>query len=324
MKEELLRVLKENHGRFVSGEELAALSGLTRAAIWKQINHLREIGYLIDSAPHKGYQLQNLTTALHPFEIRDGLGTEVFGQKIYYAAETESTNNWAKTLAGQGEPEGTLVVTEKQTGGRGRLGRSWAAAAGLGLWFSMILRPRVNPAALAGITIMTAVSMAKAVKRETGIQPEIKWPNDLLYQGEKITGILAELNGEMDRVNYLVIGIGLNVNQRRTDFPPELAHKATSLKIIAGTDFDRKPILQEFLRNFENDYFKLTAGDNTAVVAYAGEHSATLGKVVTVNRGFGESISGRALELDHDGSLWLGVGDAQKVKIFSGEVIEEG
>ena len=300
---------------------MAKLSGLTRAGIWKQINHLKELGYVIESSPRKGYKLEERTVSLHPYEIRDKLGTLVFGQTAYYQEETGSTNNWAKQLAMQGAPEGTIAITEKQTEGRGRLGRSWSTAPGLGLWFSLILRPQVSASALAGITIMTAVSMAKAIDEATGIRVEVKWPNDLLYQGKKLVGILAEMNGEMDRVNYLIIGIGLNVNHSINDFPEELQERAISLAMIGKHNFDRKEILQAFLRIFETDYDKLTSGNNAGVIDYARKHSATLGKQVTINHGFGNTISGQALDLDEDGSLWLKLADGKEVRVYSGEVI---
>lgn len=319
--EKILNVLKEKQGQYVSGENLAKLSGLTRAGIWKQINHLREIGYIITSSPRKGYKLEYITNALHPFEIKDNLDTLKFGKTIYFKEEVGSTNNWAKQLAAQGAAEGTVAITERQTEGRGRLGRTWASAEGKGLWFSLVLRPQVSAAALAGITIMTAVSMSKAIYQTTGIQVDVKWPNDLLFQGKKLTGILAEMNGEMDRVNYLIIGIGLNVNHLISDFPEELQERATSLRIIGNREFDRKLILKEFLAIFESDYHRLTVGESQEIIHYARKHSATLGRQVTVSQGFGQTVSGKAVELDLDGSLWLEREDGKREKIYSGEVI---
>lgn len=322
--EQILQVLKGHQGQYVSGENLAKLCGLTRAAIWKQINHLREIGYLIESAPRKGYMLMDSSQVLHPFELREGLNTRFLGQTIHYRSEVDSTNLWAKSLAAAGAPDGTAVIAEKQTMGRGRLGRNWASVKGLGLWISLILRPQINTSDLAVITILTAVSIARAIAAETDIQVAVKWPNDLLYHGKKLTGILAELNGEMDQVNYLIVGAGLNVNHQEADFPPELRDRATSLRLIGGQAYDRKAIFRQYLHFFEAAYLQLATGDTRDIIAYARRHSATLGKKVTVRQGFGQSLSGEALELDVDGSLWLKESGGKTVKVFSGEVIEEG
>lgn len=321
--EQILQLLKDHQGQYVSGEDLARLCGLTRAAIWKQINQLRQIGYLIESAPRKGYMLMDSTRVLHPFELREGLKTRFVGQTIHYRPEIDSTNLWAKRLAAAGAPDGTAVIAEKQTTGRGRLGRNWDSAAGLGLWISLILRPQINTSDLAVITILTAVSIARAIAAQTGIQVEVKWPNDLLYQGKKLTGILAELNGEMDRVNYLVVGTGVNVNHQAADFPPELQAIATSLRLIGGQIYDRKALFRHYLHFFEAAYLKLADGDTQGIIAYARAHSATLGKKITVRQGFGQSLSGEAMELDADGSLWLKQSDGNTVKVFSGEVIED-
>lgn len=319
--EELLQVLKEHQGEYVSGELLAQRAGVTRSGIWKQIRQLREVGYLIESAPRKGYKLLDLTKELHPFEIGAGLNTKVMGRTIYYQRVVDSTNFWAKSLARQGVPDGTLVIAERQEAGRGRLGRTWASAEGLGLWISLILRPQIPPAALAGITIATAVSMAQAIADITKLQVKVKWPNDLLYEDKKLAGILAELNGEMDRVNYLIVGIGLNVNHSETDFPSELAGQATSLRLIGGKPYDRKLIIQSYLSHFEQAYAQLSVGALDQIIAYAKQHSATLGKWVTINRGFDKHISGEAVDLDQDGSLWLRDAAGEKLKVFSGEII---
>ncbi|HEY8463152.1 MAG TPA: biotin--[acetyl-CoA-carboxylase] ligase [Bacillota bacterium] len=321
--EQIIQILKANQGEYVSGEQLAQSAGITRAGVWKQISRLREIGYLIEAAPRRGYKLLNLTKALHPFEIKAGLQTKLFGQTIDYHKETGSTNLQARKLAAQGATEGTIVLAESQTSGRGRLGRTWSSRPGLGLWFSLILRPRISTAELAVITVLTAVTLSRAIYRVTGIQVQVKWPNDLMYHGAKLAGILAELNGEMDRVNYLIIGIGLNVNHGPADFPLELRNKATSLRMIKPVDFDRKKILQRFLEEFEASYFGLgQQGQIAELIDYARQHSATLGRQVTINQGFGKILTGTALDLDWDGSLWLKNPEGQLIRVYSGEIIE--
>jgi BirA family transcriptional regulator, biotin operon repressor / biotin---[acetyl-CoA-carboxylase] ligase len=324
MMEEILKILKENRGAYVSGEMLAQSSGITRAAIWKHMVHLREIGYLIESSPSKGYRLLSLTPVLHPFEIKDGLSTTTFGQVIYDKLEVDSTSKWAKALANEGAVEGTLVIAESQTSGRGRIGRSWASAPGLGLWFHLILRPQISTSALAGITLLTAVTMAKAIQQVTGVQAKIKWPNDLTYNGRKLAGILAELNGEMDLVNYLVLGIGVNVNHSVSDFPAELAELATSLNIIKQEQCSRRLILQEFLKEFELAYYALPESGMSKLHEYAKKHSATLGKLVKIAQGAGRFVEGEAVDLELDGSLLIKGVNGGITRIYSGDLIEVG
>jgi BirA family transcriptional regulator, biotin operon repressor / biotin---[acetyl-CoA-carboxylase] ligase len=320
MMEALLNILKQNRGRFVSGEILAQNSGITRAGIWKQIEQLREIGYQIDSMPHRGYCLREITPVLHPFEVKENLKTRVFGQKSYYRQEVDSTNNWARIAAGQGEAEGAVFIADSQTKGKGRLGRGWASAPELGLWFSLIARPQISPSELAVITILTAVAAARAIKEVTGIQVRIKWPNDLVYNGRKLGGILAELNGEMDLVHFLILGVGLNVNQSAADFPPDLTEKAVSLKMIrGGGELSRKDLLQEFLYIFEQAYFSLSASATHQYIEYAGRYSATLGKRVIINQG-SRIYQGKALALEADGSLKIQDDSGNITVIHSGEI----
>jgi BirA family biotin operon repressor/biotin-[acetyl-CoA-carboxylase] ligase len=321
MMEALLHVLKQNRGRFVSGEVLAKNSGITRAGIWKRIEQLREIGYQIDSVPHKGYCLREITPGLHPLELKDNLKTRVFGQKIYYRQEIDSTNNWARNAAGQGEAEGAVFIAESQTKGKGRLGRGWASVAELGLWFSLIARPQISPSELPVITILTAVAAAQAIKQVTGIQARIKWPNDLVYNGRKLGGILAELNGEMDLVHFLILGVGLNVNHTVADFPPDLTEKAVSLKMIrGGGELSRKDLLREFLHIFEQAYFSLPGSSTLRFIEYAGRYSATLGKQVRINQG-SKIYQGKALALEADGSLKIQDDSGEITIIHSGEIV---
>jgi len=319
--ETLLKLLKANHD-YLSGEEIARQAGITRAAIWKQVEQLREMGYQIDSTPRLGYRLVGVLPDFNQYEFLDGLVTNCFGKKIYYLNEIGSTNEYARRLALGGALEGTLVVAERQTAGRGRMGKSWASAPGLGLWLTLILRPKTDLAALSGLTILTAVALAKAIARVTEIQVEIKWPNDLVYQGRKLVGILAELKGEMDLLHYLLLGVGLNVNQQVTDFPSELQEKATSLAQITKGKISRRILLQEFLYELENVYPLLGTEGMSELVAYARKHSATLGREVRINQGFGRIRTGRAMDLGIDGSLWLREESDKLIQINAGEIIE--
>lgn len=319
----ILQALKTHFGEYLSGEKLAKNSGITRAGVWKQIEHLRELGYTIESSPRHGYKLTALTPDLHPYEIQDGLATHVFGKEIFFQKEVDSTNRLARNLAYQGAREGTLVIAENQTQGKGRMGRRWDSKPGLGVWFSLILRPQVSMEALAGITILAAVVLSKAIDATCRFRPEIKWPNDLVFQGRKLAGILAEVSGEIDRIHYVVLGIGINVNHRADDFPPDLAEKAGSLAQSCTVGISRKLVLQTFLADFEKAYHNsFILGRMDEIIAFAKENSATLGKRVSVDQGFGKVHSGVARDLDNDGSLWLETASGGRVKIHSGELIE--
>ncbi len=320
--EKLLNILKQNRGSFVSGEVLAKSAGITRAGIWKQIEQLRKFGYRIDSAPRKGYCLREAVPVLHPFELKENLKTLVFGRKIYYRREVDSTNNWARVAASQGEAEGAVFIAGSQTKGKGRLGRGWVSAPGLGLWFSLIIRPRISPAELPVITILTAVAAAQAIKETTGIQVQIKWPNDLVFNGRKLGGILGELNGEVDLVHFLILGVGINVNHQTGDFPAGLEKKAISLKMIAGDgEISGNDLLREFLKIFEKAYFSLFNKAIGDFIEYASYHSATLGKRVSINQG--ERIyQGTALTLESDGSLRIKEDTGRITVVHSCEIIE--
>jgi BirA family transcriptional regulator, biotin operon repressor / biotin---[acetyl-CoA-carboxylase] ligase len=233
---ELLNLLREAES-FVSGEILAARVGLSRAGVWKRLNRLKALGYVIEGEPRRGYRLVSAPDKLFPEEILYGLGTKTLRGPIYHFETTASTSDTAKSLGTRGAAEGALVVAETQTAGRGRLGRHWVSPPGTGIYASLLLRPPLPPNELPQITLSTAVAMVRALTRAVGITPGIKWPNDLILKGKKLGGILTEMETESDQIRYLVVGLGLNVNT--PDFPPELADTATSLFLEEGRSFSR-------------------------------------------------------------------------------------
>ncbi|MBW1745028.1 MAG: biotin--[acetyl-CoA-carboxylase] ligase, partial [Deltaproteobacteria bacterium] len=244
-KDQLLLYLKENHENWVSGELISNNLAVSRSAIWKHIRKLKEEGYVIESAPKKGYLLSKASDPITADEIRQGLCTNVLGRKnIIYLKETDSTNTRAKELATQGAPEGTLIIAEKQTNGRGRRGRSWFSPPGGGIYFSLILRPAISPGETPRITLMTAVVLAETLISLMKLKLRIKWPNDILVNGKKLAGILTEISTEMDAVNYIVVGLGMNVNTRFEKFPSEIKKNATSILIETGKQFPRIRLIQ--------------------------------------------------------------------------------
>jgi BirA family biotin operon repressor/biotin-[acetyl-CoA-carboxylase] ligase len=301
----------------LSGEALAAQLGRSRAAIWKQINRLKALGYAIEGSPRRGYRLLGVPDKLLPPEITQGLKTRYFQGPIHHFETLPSTNDLAKELGSQGAPEGTLVVAESQTRGRGRLGREWESPPGVGLYASLLLRPELPPTELPQITLTTAVAVVRAVGRATGLALGIKWPNDLLVEGKKVGGILTEMETESDQIRYLVVGLGLNVNNR--EFPPPLNLTATSLALAAGATFHRPEILRAWLEEFEDLYELFLNRNFGRILEEWRQYNVTLGKKVTVRQGARE-ISGFALEVAGDGALLLRQRDGEVIRVTSGEI----
>ena len=315
----LLSILRAAPDRFMSGAEIARVAGLTRAAIWKQVEELRTRGYTVDAQPHRGYRLIDGPDRPYPEEVQEGLATEVFGRRALYLKTASSTNDEAKRLGAAGWPEGAVIVAEEQTAGRGRLGRRWSSAAG-GLWFSLIARPALALANLGPLTIVAAVALCRAILAETGAKPAIKWPNDLVLGGRKLAGILAEASGELGRAELVVLGLGLNVNQSAADFPPELRMRATSLRLCLGREVRRLPILRAFLAAFEELYLGGRGDGFRSALAEATANSATLGRQVQVACG-GATLAGLAVRLDPDGALVLET-ESGPVRVMTGETEE--
>jgi len=313
---EILRALKGSPSP-VSGEALAGRLGLSRAAVWKRIQRLKARGYAIEGSPRRGYRLLAAPDKLLPEEVAPGLGARYLKGPIHHFESLPSTNDLAKDLGARGAPEGTVVVAESQTRGRGRLGRDWNSPPGVGLYVSLLLRPPLPPEELPQITLTAAVAAVKAVRRVTGLAAGIKWPNDLLWQGRKLGGILTEMETEADRIRHLVVGLGVNVNNR--DFPPELAPTATSLALAGGGPVSRVRLLTAYLEEFEVLYERFLARAFGDILAEWKEYAVTLGRAVTVRQGPRE-ISGLALEVAPDGALLVQTRPGEIVRVTSGEI----
>jgi len=319
LKETILRLLKERRPEYVSGEEICRSLNVSRTAVWKHIQALREKGYEIEARSRAGYMLTGIPDRLFPEEIGDGLATRFLGRTVYYCDSVSSTNNLAKELAGQGAADGTLVVAEEQTGGKGRLGRQWCSAKYKGSFFSFILFPPLMPQEANMVTLITAVAMASAVRDETGVAAGIKWPNDLLVNGKKICGILTELSAEMERINYMVVGVGLNVNQEKNDFPEEVSASATSLKDQTGSNISRVKLVQAFLLEFEKWYLLALENGFAPVLARWKEMSVSLNCPVRIHNP-NSSWDGWAEDIDSDGALLLRLPGGEIKRVISGEV----
>lgn len=302
---EILKALRSPDGGWVSGSDLSQELGVTRAAVWGRVEELRSVGYEIEASPHQGYRLIASPDALHADDLMARLPTpRVIGRDIRVFKETASTNDTIEKLARDGAPEGVVVFAESQIRGRGRLGRSWISPAGKGLWFSVLLRPNLRPPEITRVTVSAATAIRRAIRTATSLEPEIKWPNDLLIDGRKVAGILTELSAETDRVRYVVLGVGIDVNQMSTDFPPELSKVAGSLRMAAGSIVDRAALVTVVLSELDKDYTRVCDGQFQEVAEEWESVCSTLGRRVTIEIG-GRRLQGRAESLDPDGALLL-------------------
>ena len=250
MQEKILDFLKRKQEGYLSGDQISHRLRISRQALWKHIQELRDLGYDIVAVPHLGYRFVSAPNRLFSSEISWHLDTKFIGKKIYYFDVLPSTMDIATGLGIKGAPEGTLVLAEAQAQGRGRLGRSWLSPKYKGIYMSLILKPNILPNSAPVLTLLSAVSICEAIKEFAGLDIQIKWPNDLLLSNKKLGGILTELNAQMDATRFIVIGIGLNVNNEKKTLPSG----ATSLKEQKGENINRIGLLQEILRKVEANY----------------------------------------------------------------------
>ena len=307
----------------VAGTELSQSLGISRAAIWARIEELRQLGYEIEASPHHGYRLRGVPDVLHADDLLSSLGpAKIIGRDIRVFQETTSTNDVIEKLARDHVKEGAVVFAESQTKGRGRLGRKWTSPPRKGLWLSVLLRPELRPTAATQITIAAATALFRAIHSQTGVTPEIKWPNDILIRGRKVAGILTEMSAELDRVKYVILGVGINVNTAAGEFPAELRKIATSLKVETGQAHDRAALAVAILRELERDYERIRAGKFEAVADEWEKHCSTLGRHVSIHSG-NRKILGRAEALDDDGALLLRGEHGHLERIIGGDVTVE-
>lgn len=321
MKEKILRELKQCSG-YISGQELCEKFGVSRTAVWKHMKALREEGYVIDSVSNKGYKLVKCPDVLSADDIESSLSTSWLGRTVKVMKSVDSTNLEARRLAEAGVPHGTLVVAEEQTSGKGRRGRSWVSVPGQGVWMSFVLRPDIELENSSMLTLVAALAVEKGIKEAAGIDGRIKWPNDVLVNGKKVCGILTELSAQMDELNYIVVGIGINASIEQ--FPDEVKDKATSLLAETGVSTDRIGLLCRVLEHFEHDYeiFKKTE-DFSALMEEYNSFLAHLGQEIKVVRGNDEYIC-RSGGINRRGELIVEDSLGRTQEIFSGEVSIRG
>ena len=318
MRARILKLLRQQSQDYLSGEEISRQLAVSRTAVWKHIQELKNHGYEIEAHPRKGYRLKSRPDLLLPEEIRAGLATQLLGKQIVHFYDTSSTNNEAKRLAADDAVEGTIVVSEAQTLGRGRLNRGWFSPPGGGVWVSIILRPPFPPQEAPKCTLMAAVATVEAIREASGLNCGIKWPNDILWQGRKLVGILTEMSAEMDAINFVVLGIGINVSLQESDFPEELRNIGASVSMGAEREVSRVEVLQKLLERLEYWYQVVKQEGFEPVLEAWRRESVTLGQPVRVLAGE-ETYDGVAEELAEDGSLLVRTENGLR-RVLAGDV----
>lgn len=322
MKKKVLEILKKNRYEFISGEELSNKLGVTRTSIWKYIKGLKEEGYEIESISRRGYKLISEPDILSKDELLIELESSKLATDIYCFGSIDSTNNYSKELALQGAKEGTIVLSDEQTGGRGRLGRSWVSPYGSSISMSLILRPSIDPIEASKITQIAAAAVAVAINKVTSLEPLIKWPNDIILENKKVCGILTEMSAELNYINYVILGIGVNVNIN--EFPKDIDNMATSLSKVAGRYISRKNLVINIVKEFEKLYYDfIDSGSIKKSIDICRRKSATLGKrVKVINRN--NEIVADALDITDNGQLLIKKENGDIIKIMFGEVSVRG
>jgi len=305
-------------GDFLSGEELCLAFGITRSAVWKHICILRKDGYEVDAVTGRGYRLSGLTGRPVEAEVAPFLTCQRFGRSMQYHGVTASTNLLAKALASDGAPEGSVVVADAQTGGRGRMGRTWVSPSGVNLYFSLILRPALPSIRIPQLTLLVAAAIHQALSSfAVDLLPLIKWPNDILVNGRKLCGVLCEMQSEADLAHFVVIGIGINVNLSL--LPSELQDSATSLFLETGCQFSRPELFASVLNHLEPLYDAwLLKEDLGFILPYLEQYSLLQSKEVTVDQ-LNRTVCGRVSGLSRVGELKIDGAEGQTYLISSGE-----
>lgn len=318
IKDQIILYLDEKKGNWVSGESLTKKLAVSRSTIDRHITQLKSDRYPIESSPKKGYLLQKTSDVLTPREIRAGLETKVLGKRdIAYFTETDSTNTRAKDLAVRHAPEGSLVLSEKQTKGRGRNERNWFSPSRDGIYLSLILRPTIPPREAPVITLLTAVAVAETLLSLTRLKIAIKWPNDILVSGKKLAGILTEISTQGDSIDYVVVGLGLNVNTPR--FPDDIRDKATSMLIETGKRFSRVKVIREYLKWYEAYYEVFKNIGFEPIRKRWRELTNMIGRQITVQM-IDKGYSGEVQDIDKDGALIITDRTGKSHRIIFGDV----
>ncbi|GGG58489.1 biotin--[acetyl-CoA-carboxylase] ligase [Paenibacillus radicis (ex Gao et al. 2016)] len=317
----LLELLVAHSGQYVSGEMISRELNVSRTAIWKQIHKLEDQGYEIEASRRLGYKLISVPDKYSLDDLNEQLQTAAFGRSIHLFEQVDSTQNVAQKLAEEGAPEGTLVIAEQQLSGRGRMGRAWMSPKGKGVWMSLIMRPTIPVHFAPQLTLLTAVALCRSLARLTSLPIGIKWPNDLLIDGKKISGILLESTAEDARLRYVIAGVGISVNLASSDYPEEMQERVTSLRIASGERLSREAVIAAFMLEWEQLYTLYQAEGFAPVVTLWEALSVSLNKPARLTTPQG-IIDGTPVALDESGAIAVRLEDGNVVLVFSAEMGE--
>ena len=320
----VLSFFQTHDSEYLSGEDLSDVLKISRVAVWKHIKKIQSLGYKIESKQKLGYRLVNETEKLLPWEITKDLKTETIGKRIYYFEEIDSTQNFAQQIALDKKENGTIVIAEKQTAGRGRLDRKWTSPKG-GIWFSLIIHPKFDVSTSTLVPIAGAVALAKSIKTTLYVGVSVKWPNDITLDGKKVAGMLVDASFQANSIDHFILGIGINFDIDSIKIEKRLSKSPNfyGVNSLRKKDDDTPPkiLLREFLVQFEKILIQLNKGEKTKIVKEWTKKADKIGKKITINTLEGK-ISGVAQGIDNDGGLKLKTSKGVK-KIFVGDVVLE-
>ncbi|MHA6251121.1 biotin--[acetyl-CoA-carboxylase] ligase [Oceanobacillus sp. CAU 1775] len=318
-RSKLLTILSENEEKYISGQEISEALNISRNSVWKHMKALEKDGFEIEGVPRKGYRIIQHPNKVSDNTIKWGLNTKWLGQTVIHKETTQSTQLIIHQAAQEGAPHGTVAIADEQTKGRGRLNREWHSGKQKGMWLSILLRPAILPQQAPQLTLLTATVLADVIKNETNINPLIKWPNDILIHTKKAAGILTEMQAEQDQIQYIVIGIGLNINHTASDIPEDLRSLATSLKVESNKEWSIQTFVQAFLQTFETAYDSFIENGFSEVKKKWEGYGFKLGeeiKIINQNEERKAIFNGIA----EDGALLIKDNANQVSKVYSGEI----
>ena len=318
----VLSFFQTHDSEYLSGQDLSDVLKISRVAVWKHIKKIQTLGYKIESKQKLGYRLIDNTEKLLPWEITRDLKTQLIGKRVYYFEEIDSTQNFAQNIAADKKENGTIIIAEKQTSGRGRLDRKWTSPKG-GIWFSLIIHPKFDVSSSTLIPILSAVALSKSIKSVLDIETEVKWPNDITMNGKKVAGVLVDASFQTNSIDYLILGIGINFDIDAK----KLEKRLTKTPNFYGIDSLRgkedktppKTLLKEFLLQFEKNLFQLDKGEKSKIIKEWTKRAAGIGEKITINTSNGK-ISGISQGIDNDGALKIKTKNETK-KIYVGDVV---
>ena len=318
----VLSFFQTHDSEYLSGQDLSDVLKISRVAVWKHIKKIQTLGYKIESKQKLGYRLIDNTEKLLPWEITRDLKTQLIGKRVYYFEEIDSTQNFAQNIAADKKENGTIIIAEKQTSGRGRLDRKWTSPKG-GIWFSLIIHPKFDVSSSTLIPILSAVALSKSIKSVLDIETEVKWPNDITMNGKKVAGVLVDASFQTNSIDYLILGIGINFDIDAKKLEKRLTKTPNfyGINSLRGKENKTPPktLLKEFLLQFEKNLFQLDKGEKSKIIKEWTKRAAGIGKKITINTSNGK-ISGMSQGIDNDGALKIKTRNETK-KIYVGDVV---